>query len=623
MSKKTKQQKHQERMASKEQHATQVAEAAHEHDDDMIVAPKGMSRRRFLFTLGITIFVVLAFVIPSALMSTLGGGAGDGTREYVTWTRPDGTRGSLSVRDFLTRKQAYNRLLSGIFGQRQSITDEDAAAYLLDDELSANAGVVVTDKDLRTFLADQLQFDSTTFDNFARSNRMTVAELQTEIRRWLRVQRYRTFLLQGVRLPDTERIESQWKDQFREYKFDYVRANAEDFEDAARAAVPDDTALQAWFDALPQFQKNNFLTERKMAAEFVTIALGGLDQAAKLRESFPPAENLDEEVASRTYYDLVKATRFQKPAPEEEEGDEEAEDKTPEDLTIPYEEVEALCKAEMPTYNALRDWMQSIAIKANDPAQEFDFKAEAEIVGLTVNSDGVARTQAEWEEAETVGNNRIANMLRFSGEGALLPAITATENALIVGRCTAIENPAMPEFADMREDVVDAWVETARGDQALEKLNELFLSFLENPEDKPAIGGIDVEDQAFTDAVTAAGLEVVSREWRDREQPPPGGFADAEPIELFLRQNPTSYILQDNQIAEPTLAADRKNAFLVRLIGSREPELVKMKPAYIRNIESNLVNTTMSAFTSQAFGFDAYAARYDLELHPLEEQPAQ
>ena len=136
MSKKTKQQKHQERLAAKEQHAEHVEEVAHEHDDDMIVAPKGMSRRRFLFTLGITIFVVLAFVIPGAIMGTLGGGAQDGTREYLTWNRPDGTRASMAVRDFLTRKQAYNRLMSGIFGQRQTITDEDAAAYLVDVELS-------------------------------------------------------------------------------------------------------------------------------------------------------------------------------------------------------------------------------------------------------------------------------------------------------------------------------------------------------------------------------------------------------------------------------------------------------------------------------------------------------
>ena len=48
--KKTKQQKHAERVAEKKHaHEEHEAEIAHEHDDDLIVAPKGSSRLRFVF----------------------------------------------------------------------------------------------------------------------------------------------------------------------------------------------------------------------------------------------------------------------------------------------------------------------------------------------------------------------------------------------------------------------------------------------------------------------------------------------------------------------------------------------------------------------------------------------
>jgi hypothetical protein len=189
---------------------------------------------------------------------------------------------------------------------------------------------------------------------------------------------------------------------------------------------------------------------------------------------------------------------------------------------------------------------------------------------------------------------------------------------MVVGRTTKVENPRMPEFAEMREDVVDAWVETSRADIALEKLNELYESFLGEGEEKPLIGGIAVEEEAFRAAVTAAGLELSTRDWRDKEQPPPGGFADAEPVELYLRQNSTVFILSDGEVAEPSLDGGRKNAFLMRLVGSRDPELVEMKPAYVRNIESTVANSTMTSFSEQAFSFDAYEERYNLALNPME-----
>ena len=114
MSKKTKQQKHQEHLDEKVKHELERQEhEAHLHDDDFVVAPKGMSRRKFIFTLAITVILVLAFVIPGAIMGSMGG-SNPGEREYVTWNHPTLGQTTINVRDFQVQKQNYNRLLSSI-----------------------------------------------------------------------------------------------------------------------------------------------------------------------------------------------------------------------------------------------------------------------------------------------------------------------------------------------------------------------------------------------------------------------------------------------------------------------------------------------------------------------------
>ena len=614
MSKKTKQQKHQERLEQKEAHLEHVEQEAHMHDDDLVVAPKGMSRRKFIFTLAVTFFVVLAFVVPGAIMSSLGG-SNPGDRTYVSWERPGVGVTSLSWTDFKAEQQSYNRLLSSIFRQRQGITDEETAAFLLENQLAAEAGVVISDTDLAKFLRDQLQFDSQQLLSYARSMNMTVKDFEGEMRRWLRVRRYRNLLTQGLQFPDTAEVESQWKDQFREYKFAYVEANSDAFDEEAKALVPDDTELETWFNGLQQFKKNNFMTKRKMAAEFAVINLDGTGVPAALLEKFPMDPETDPELVKKNYYDLVSSRRFQREAPEDE-----GEDAEPQDLTIPFEEVAEACATEAPVYYAMHEWLADMGprVSVTPPEVPVDFAAEATELGLTLTGDETARSEEEWAELEDIYGGRLSGMIRYAPSGQFLPTVLIGGKTVIIARCTAVEDARMPEFAEIREQVVEAWVEEKRADVGLEALTAIYNGFKENPEDTPILGGVDVADDVFTAALTAAGFESTERDWRDNVQPPEGGFADAPPIEGYLRSNSALYVLSDGQVAEPSLDASREHIYMVRLLGSREPELVSMKPAFIGNIEGRITNQTMTAFGEQAFGFPAYAEKFKLKLHELE-----
>lgn len=612
--KKTKQQKHAERVAEKKHaHEEHEAEVANKHEDDLIVAPKGSSRLRFVFTLILTIFLLVIFMVSGEMLDTLGGGGASANRAYMSWEHPELGPQTMSIRDFTTQKQAYNRLQSSIFTQRQTVTDEEMATFLVEDQLARDAGIQVTDRDLAGFLRDTLQIDMSTYTGFVRSQGMTITGFEAELRRYLRVQRYRTLLGQSLMFPDPSEIESKWNNQFQEYSFDYVQLDPEDFSDEARAELPADEELQAWFDALPEFQRNNFRTEKKSAADLVLFRLDGSLPPPALMEAYPMPEDADLDSIARTYYNIARDTRFRREA-EETPDEPEDEPEEPEDPYLPYEEVAELCKAEAPVYNAFRDWILQMQVIQRDPNQELDLAAQAAEVGLTFQADPTLRTATEWEELDGLGGQRLSAFSRFGKEGDVFTSVLVEEDAMYAGQWTTVEEPKIPEFADMRESVVDSWVEERRAEIALEKLEAVFEGFLDEGEEAPTLGGIEVPKDEFVAAVQAAGFEVENREWRDRVQQPPGGFAEASPIENFLRMQTTMFILAENQVGAPAINQQKDAVFLLRSLGSRDPENVEMKPRDVRNVENNVRATAIQGFSRQAFGFDALADRFDLRL---------
>ena len=85
--------KHEAQRAAKqtahEEDVAHKAEESHEHED-LVVVPKGKSKMQFLFTLGLTIFVLLIFSVGGSLQSSVGGlfGGGGGETVALSWTDP-------------------------------------------------------------------------------------------------------------------------------------------------------------------------------------------------------------------------------------------------------------------------------------------------------------------------------------------------------------------------------------------------------------------------------------------------------------------------------------------------------------------------------------------------------
>ena len=96
------------------------AEPEGEHHDDLILVPKGRSRKQFLFTLGLTIFVLIIFTVGADFQSTMGGlfGGGGQNNVYLKWTDPlTKTRHEVKREEFQARYRTLKDFSSiGLFG---------------------------------------------------------------------------------------------------------------------------------------------------------------------------------------------------------------------------------------------------------------------------------------------------------------------------------------------------------------------------------------------------------------------------------------------------------------------------------------------------------------------------
>ncbi len=588
-----------------------VVEATHE--DELIHVPKGNSALRFVLTFIVVVFVLVMFTVTGPMMATFEG-RNTGDEPYMVWTDPSGTQRSLTEREFVEEKRGYTRLLDLIMGQRGDVNDENLATFLVEEKLAKDSGIIITDQDVAKFLRDRLGVnDTAAYNDYVQRGGLTIKEFEELLRRQLRVERYRYLLTTSARLAASPKdVLKQWQDRYREYRFEYARATPDMFTEAARAELPDEAGLRAWYDALSESEKATFRTEPKYEADFAVYYVGGEVPETLLGKN-PPEEGSDPEEQARSYYDLVHQYRFARP-----KVDGEPESESP---YLPFDEVADEARTEAPIYFAMDKWRAQLASMARND-QVVDLVAEAVGVGLVHEDDQVARTFDEWTKFQAFGSTRLATQLQQTGEGRFAPSVVATPGALVVARVLRVLAPRVQEFDEVREKVEDAWAKQQAARLALAKLQEVYdgMKPAGSDETAPVLGGIDVSEEAFAQAVADAGLELQVRDWRDRVTEPEGGWVDAEPIESFLRLQANAFTLADGQVMAP--AEDRRNGgiYLVRLAGSREPQGVAKKPGDFEGLRNRVAGTAQQAFETQAFGFEHLAQEYDLHF-ALREQP--
>ena len=156
-------------MSHKSQKAAEPAEvAAHEHDDDLIVVPKGQNRLRYLATIGLVLFLLVIFVVADTFQSALTGGGGRTDAVYISWEDPvDGTKNEVLESEFFATSRELSIMASlgvygppsFVFGERDfsqvrsdEVTEEDVASFLVCEDMARDAGIAISQKEHVDFL---------------------------------------------------------------------------------------------------------------------------------------------------------------------------------------------------------------------------------------------------------------------------------------------------------------------------------------------------------------------------------------------------------------------------------------------------------------------------------------
>jgi len=590
-----------------EPHGTAPLAEQHQHDDDLIVVPKGRSRLVFFLTMGLMVFVLLIFTVGQELVQTLSG-QGGGPSTYLTWRTPGGGVKELSDTDYVLEKRALTDLLTLISGQRQTPSDEQTAYWIVIDDIAKDAGVEITDEELSEWIVSRFGGAQNYLTYMQGQNKQ---QFESVLRRQMRFERYRAMIMASVMQFDPATVEKRWKGQHQEYRFEYVQLPVADVAETARAELPGDEDLRIWFEGFDAVKKQAYQLPAAVKAEVAILQLDEGFDASKLLEKHPGPVVEDPVEHARDYYQGFSYIRFKRENPDLSGG------VTIEKLYLPFEEVEEQALAEAPVYDAMTAWNNSLLARI-EAGEEVDLAAEAAELGLAYEAFDEPLTIEEWTALERSWSDRtVSNALVLASPGFHAAPIVGSK-AMLVARVTGKLAERQPGFAEVRARVADDWVADRSQTLATERLDALRDELGTRPaEGDPTPFRPEATSEKFNEVCSAAGYAVQVREWRERTLVPPQKTPD--PIDLFLTANSALFSMRVDTVPEPGLDRARENAFLARVDGVRDPENAKITPKDVTTLTQALDREKAQGFETRTFISQAYMREhYDMWLRSWE-----
>ena len=638
-------------MAAGAVHAGQVQGGAHaakpfEIPDELLHAPKQTSKLRFALMILLVIVLLLIFGIPSGLRG-LGAWRGKGIPAAFSWTSP--VHGKIEVneldlqlayRDFSQAFQVDFLVYSSL-GVTEKFDARGTARLLVLDQLAQDAGLVVTDSDLRDHLKSYLDTLRMPFDDYRRRVQQfgfDVAKVEETIRRALRIGRFLEISGYAAAVPDPAEIEKMWEREHVEFAFEYAALTPADMKETARVALPDEAGLRAWFDGLDEVAKKELETPEKRRADFAIFKSIEETPAAALVAAFPPEPPAEgqpppsaDELA-QDYYNRVFHRRFVKFVDDAPEGHVHHDHDKPKRTEFqPFEEVKERCLAEAPVYFALQRWLQ--ALQGRKAAGEtIDLAAEAAQYGLQFRALEKPLTREELTADPELDDSQIASaVFEAAPDGGFHFVPVATKNALVISRAIERVEPVLPPFEEIQDKVVEKWIEPKAEELALSRLQSVWIGFEEfeppvkedelmPPEPEGKVHRHATADQ-FQQGLANAMLTVQKRDFLDRGAPADSDPLFEEPAHKYLVTRFDLYQMDEGEVAEPQMARDKSAAYIVRVAGRREVPIDRMSKTQYDRYKTNARDL---AVEERALKFDIpfLEKNYGLVLRKAKEEEA-
>jgi hypothetical protein len=282
--------------------------------DELVHVPDKASPMRFVLMVGLVIVLLVIFVIPTALTGAFARSVPGETADFV-WESPETGIHELSYLEFQTQHRLFRGPLEfdpflaaglGITGRN---ADREAIARLLVlEQLAAEAGIEISDDDLREHMTTSMRFiglppDPEILNQVARRYGTSPLTFQDALRRALRAERYLQLVGFAAQVPDPARIEELWSEDHVELAYDYVAVPVESQEEAARAELPDAAALAAWWTEQPDSVRQPLLEPELRRAEYAVFDDLEKTPAAALLERYPvPTRHVSTEARHGTFH---------------------------------------------------------------------------------------------------------------------------------------------------------------------------------------------------------------------------------------------------------------------------------------------------------------------------------
>lgn len=605
--------------------AKAVSPQPHDPLEDFIETPKGKSKLQQYFMIFLLIFLLIVFVVPFALQSAFLGNPGE--ELLMTWRHPQDGLQELSATEFMNTKRELARFKE-MFGQR-NVDDLDTARFIILDQVAAEAGIEISDEDIRRRMQSTLEElgGREQYQGLINASFGSVRRFEEMLRRDMRVGRYVTLMGRLGSVPDPADIQSSWDEQHLEYAFDYVEIEVEQLHDEVLATIPADEGeggLEEWFGELPEWERNAFKDPERFAAELVYYPSGS-EVPAALLERFPEPEDADPEARAREYFTAVMVSRFAL------DVDLEADPTAPRFAT--FEDVQEEAMLEAPAYFAMQSWSEELRERVTT-GEEIDMATEAANLGLAYAPAGETRTREEWTELDELGGLRLASLINRTAAGSITATPAFEKGGMIVARVTEKVEAVMPPFADIRERVADKWAESKASDVAVERLEALRAELVadgsaeeaDTGDEDPATDGDDeaadevagtVDLVDFQRAAEAAGFTVSRREWLDRRATATDDDDWDTEAHRFIRSRAPLFALEEGELSVPATNSTKTHAYLVRSNGSRKMDIALIKPQEYQNYRTQSAAKGVSrlAGADTGLGSEAELVRnYDMNI---------
>lgn len=593
-------------MSKNEPQESQPATPEVEQEVETIHVPRGQSRARYLFTIGLLIFILIIFVVSDLFQSVVSRQRTSSDEPFMEWNHPRLGQRSIGYRDFVMERKLFEDFYAVLgVDRRQSrelTNDEAIARTLILDELAIEAGVEYTDDELRSTILERFG-DGATFKQILAARQMAAPDFQETLRRMLRVQRYESMLAELVAQPDPAEIERVWREQHKEHALEFATFRAEASEPQVLSELPDAAGLSTWYDALDVNRKRQlfgaqFKPER-VSLELAYFPFEGGDATA-LTARFPRPEGTDLAALAREFHTNFAHLRFRRPEEKVDAAD------ARERLYFTFDEVAERAQAEAVAHAAFLDWARDVRAR-QDAGAPADLAGEATALGLRYMRETSPKTQMEWSSFPDVGGAVLADAaMRASRSTDRFIAAAVAEKALLVGRVLERLESGPPPFAEVAEGAATEWKNERAQKLARDRaglLVEACKPPLENGVQPQPIAGSSEE---FAQKAADQGVAVGSTDWFDQATLPNDAGPNDDDLRHFLRELKgsarTALTTIPNAVMGPYVSTDKSRVFVARYIGVREAPEVKLAPRDFRSLQATAQRQRGEQFSRELLG---------------------